>query len=276
MSLVVIVALAILAAVAVTVVVFVLEIVAILRKMPDEQRPGKLVLRAALALWRGAKAVGELWGLLFDVFGVFKRLALWVRRIFFAWIPKEVFEEALQVLGQTYRTLLHVPVQFAWGVLTGLSEATFPILSHVLFVPGVLLSLTGWQLMAIAFDLPAYTWPLRWGRAASWLLGILEPVWWWTWNLLTNLPAAIQQILEYVRGWFSSRTLDVFRAEFGALVADWRNPWVYVPALGGVLALVAYVIYVVIPARLIVSADPLPPVDAQPGGRRRANSVGGH
>jgi len=228
---------------ALAVLAFAIEIIGIMRQWADTSRPAKLSVLLATWLGKMAKAIGELLALLADFPGLIRRLALWIRRVFFACIPEAVFKEALDTFGQAFHILWRVPLQFLKGIIKGLREGTIPLLNVVLFILGTLVAVPLWEFICIGLQLPGILWPTRLGINFGRIMGACEPVLRYIRAIITDLPAAIKMMWDWIHVWFPQRVLDEFYAEIETLKFVWRSPWVVIPFMVLVVALLAYASY---------------------------------
>ena len=271
---------------ALAIVAFIIEIIGIMRQWADTSRPAKLSVLFATWLGKVAKAIGELFALLADFPGLIRRLALWLRRVFFKCIPEAVFKEALDTFGQAFHILCRVPFQFLKGIIKGLREGTIPILNVVLFVFGTLVAVPLWEFICIGLQLPGFFWPTRLGINLGRIIGACEPIVRYVRAIIADFPTAIKMMWEWIHAWFPHRVLDEFYAELETLNAVWRSPWVVVPFMLLVVLLLAYASYkdmfniagiVNLLAGQDAPAPPAPPAGAAAmptGTRARGKSTG--
>lgn len=147
-------------------------------------RPSVLLRALAAHLGFLLGQVGELLGRLADVFQAFKHLVLFLRRIFFAWIPVELVKQAMRDLRDSTRDLLSTPAEFVWGIVRGLGKSAVPFVATFTFAVFFVVAVVLWEAIALMWD-----W--RKLRLSVWIMAAVEGIRTAAWALGYALTAAV-------------------------------------------------------------------------------------
>jgi hypothetical protein len=101
-------------------------------------RPSTVIVLLTQKARQGLDHLGYLVVLVFDVFGVIKRLALWIRDRFFGWIPKEKIEQAWRDLTQSLRETWRIPLGLLEGAYRSIMDAVYPIVTSLFFLLNII------------------------------------------------------------------------------------------------------------------------------------------
>lgn len=99
-----------------------------------------------------AELLGELLGRLADLTTAFRNFILFLRRIFFAWVPAELVRQAMRDLGDAFSAVLwSTPYKFISGLYRSIMQAAMPILASLTFAAGTIIFSLMWETVTMVY-----------------------------------------------------------------------------------------------------------------------------
>jgi len=139
-------------------------------------------------------------GILGDVFGFFKTVAMFIRDRFFGWLPREAIFQAIRDLRDGVVGILLSPLGLVEGWWAAVSKSTLPILTSVVF-------LVSSGVFVLSLEVVLLVWGIQRGRPSNVLLSVA----WWLWSVfftlmssfyhLTHLKELVMSIVRALFGW---------------------------------------------------------------------------
>jgi hypothetical protein len=200
--------------------VIVAEIGLIMRK--SDHRPSTMLLAFATGSRELLAAFNKRLIWLFDLLHFIHNAVVWVRDVFFKWVPREVIEQALRDLGRAWRATLRIPIGIFDGIYEGMLTVKSQLLAGSLFTVLCALSpgLLEVSLLAAGAETRPSTVCIRIG---IWLYELAFAVF----NLVYYLGDFFEFVARISKLFFASLPIEVIR---NATKAVYANGWTMVSA----------------------------------------------
>lgn len=191
------------------VIVFVVEVAMIMNK--SEKRPSTGLAYIGRQLYAGFAHLATFLSILADVFGFVRRFVLWVRSIFFKWIPREIILQALHDLGKALGQVLQSPKGFFVGLWKGVKDATLPWLTGLFLFLMFVVAPLFWEVALLLLG-SVY----RPSTFLFWIGGLLKHKVFYPLGYLisslkdlpTFLKAVVGPIFQLLFGWIPTEAID--------------------------------------------------------------------